>query len=150
MAYKYSYDEQEVKYTPPILKTNRSVLKLIVLSVLTLGLYSIFFFIPFSFDLDKVNPRRDGSKTFNYLWAFLLSLFTASIVLVFWHHEIATRVEEALYKRHIEYEFGTRSFWGWYFFGSFIIIGPFIYLHKLCQAMNLLCASYNANPTIEE
>ena len=150
MAYKYSYDEQEVKYTPPILKTTRSVLKLIVLSVLTLGLYSIFFFIPFSFDLDKVNPRRDGSKTFNYLWAFLLSLFTASIVLVFWHHEIATRVEEALYKRHIEYEFGTRSFWGWYFFGSFIIIGPFIYLHKLCQAMNLLCASYNANPTIEE
>ena len=150
MAYKYSYDEQEIKYTPPQLKTNRSMWKLVILTFLTFGLYSIFFFIPFSFDLDKVNPRRDGSRTFNYLWAFLLSLFTASIVLVFWHHEIAARVEDALYKRHIDYEFGTRSFWGWYFFGSFILVGPFIYFHKLCTAMNLLCASYNSNPNIEE
>lgn len=150
MAYKYSYDEQEVKFKPALLKTDRSMWKLAILTILTLGLYSIFFFIPFSFDLDKINPRRDGSKTINYLWAFLLSLFTASIVLIFWHHQIAERVSEALVKRHIDYEFGTHSFWGWYFFGSFIVIGPFIYFHKLCTAMNLLCDSYNSNPTISE
>ena len=150
MAYKYAYNDEEKVYTPAKLATNRSMWKLMILNVLTLGIYSIVFFIPFSFDLDKINPRRDGSRTINYLWAFLLSLFTASIVLVFWHHEIAVRIEDALYKRHIDYEFGTRSFWGWYFFGSFIVIGPFIYFHKLCTAMKLLCDSYNSNPIIAE
>jgi hypothetical protein len=41
-------------------------------------------------------------------------------------------------------KFGTSSFWGWYFLGSFIFIGPFVYFHKLCTAMNLLCEDYNA------
>ncbi len=150
MAYKYSYDEEEVKFTPTPLKTDRNMWKLMILNILTLGLYSIFFFIPFSFDLDKISPRRDGARTMNYLWAYIFSLFTASIVLIFWHHEVASRVEEALVQRGIDCDFGTRTFWGWYFFGSFILVGPFIYFHKLCTAMNLLCADYNANPTAAE
>jgi hypothetical protein len=39
--------------------------KLILLNVLTLGIYSIIFFIPFSFDLDKIAPKSDRSKTMN-------------------------------------------------------------------------------------
>ena len=48
MAYEYSYDKEEKKYEAPKLKTNRSMLKLNILGILTLGLYSIFFYIPFS------------------------------------------------------------------------------------------------------
>jgi hypothetical protein len=58
-------------------------------------------------------------------------------------------VEEALEKRKIEYDFGTGDFWGWFLFGSFILVGPFVYFHKLYKAMNLLCASYNENPVLE-
>ena len=29
-------------------------------------------------------------------------------------------------------------------FGSFILVGEFVYFHKLCTAMNLLCEDYNA------
>ena len=54
MAYKYPYDIDEKKYEPPKLKTNRSMWKLIILQILTLGIYGIVFFIPFSFDLDKI------------------------------------------------------------------------------------------------
>ena len=149
MAYQYPYDNEEKKYQPPKLQTNRSMWKLMILNVLTLGLYSVFFFMPFSFDLDKVDPRRGREKTMNYIVAYILSLFTFAIVMVVWHYQIASRVEEALSRRGIDYEFTTGDFWKWYFFGSFIFVGPFIYFHKLCKAMNLLCESYNEKPEIE-
>ena len=41
MAYKYSYDEQEVKFKPALLKTDRSMWKLAILTILTLGLLTI-------------------------------------------------------------------------------------------------------------
>ena len=139
----YRYDDEEQAYTPAKLKTNRNMWKLMILNILTLGIYSVLFFIPFSFDLDKVAPKRDRSKTMNFLIAFVLSLFTGSIPLIIWHYQIAARVEEALQQCNIDYDFSTSTFWGWYFWGSFILVGPFVYFHKLCKAMNLLCAHYN-------
>lgn len=144
MPYKYAYDDSNPKtYRPVQLQTNRKMWKLVLLSILTLGIYSIVFFMPFSYDLDKIAPKNDGTKTMNYIPAYILSLFTFSIVLLIWHHQIASRVEDALSQRGIPYDFGTKTFWGWYFFGMFILVGPFIYFHKLCTAMNLLCENYN-------
>lgn len=150
MAYKYPYDYEEKKYEPPKLQTDRSMWKLMILNILTLGLYSILFFIPFSFDLDKVDPQREREKTMNFLVAYILSIFTFSIVIDVWHYQIANRMEEALAHRGIEYDFSTGDFWKWFFFGSLILVGPFIYFHKLCTAMNLLCQSYNEKPTLDE
>ena len=149
MAYKYSYDayDDEVReYKPAPLKTDRCMWKLVLFSILTLGIYSIIFFIPFSFDLNKITPRREKEKTMNYLWAYLLAYFTVALVLMVWHYQVAHHVEEALKRRDIPYHFGTETFWLWMVAGSFFLIGPFIYFHKLCQAMNLLCEHYNADP----
>lgn len=143
MAYRYAYDDEEVKYEAPKLQTNRNVWKFIILNILTFGIYGIIFFIPFSFDLDKIAPKRDGTKTMNYLFAYILSYITLSVVMMVWFHHITERVEEALREREIDYEFGTGDFWGWYFFGSFILVGPYVYLYKLISAMNLLCEDYN-------
>ena len=52
-------------------------------------------------------------------------------------------LEEALKEREIEYGFTTSDFWIWQFVGSFFLIGHFVYVYKLCKAMNLLCADYN-------
>ncbi len=153
MPYPYSYDyeaqEKEKKFKQIKLKTDRSAWKLIIFNILTLGIYPIVFFIPFAFDLDKIAPKSDRSKTMNYLFAYILAIFTFSIVLDVWHYQISSRVEEALAKRNISYEFSTSTFWGWFFFGSLILVGPYIYFYKLCKAMNLLCESYNENPNIE-
>ena len=147
MPYKYAYDESAEKtYQPPKMPTNRKMWKLVLLSIVTLGIYGIFFFVPFSYDLDKISPRRDGSRTMSYALAYFLSMITFSIVMIIWHYQIASRIEQALSERGIAYDFGTSTFWGWYFFGTFILVGPFIYFHKLCTAMNLLCEDYNKNP----
>ncbi len=153
MAYKYAYDneeDREKEYKPRKLKTNRRMWKLMLLNILTCGIYSIIFFIPFTFDLDKIAPKREGEKTMNYLFAFLLSLVTCSIMLVVWHYQIAARIQKALEDRNIDYEFGTGDFWGWYVIGELILVGPFIYFHKLCKAMNLLCESYNEDISVIE
>ena len=147
MSYKYSYDYEEKPYVAPKLKTNRSVWKFILFSILTLGFYEIIFFIPLSFDLDKVSPSRDRSKTMNYLTAWILSLFTFKIVIHIWNYMFVSRVADALSERGIDYKFGTSDFWIWLLLGSFIIVGPFVYVHKLCKAMNLLCESYNEELT---
>ena len=143
MAYKYAYDYEEKEYQAPKLSTDRNMWKLMILNILTLGLYSIVFFIPFSFDIDKVAPKRDGTRTMNFVFAYFVSLFTFTVVIDVWHYHIAQRVEEALSERKINYDFGTQDFWGWFFFGSLILVGPFVYFHKLCKTMNLLCADYN-------
>ena len=150
MAYKYSYDYEEKKYEPPKLQTNRSVWKLMILNILTLSIYSIFFFVPLSFDLDKVDHKREREKTMNFSLAYVLSIFTFSIVITIWHYHIASRIEEALSRRNIDYDFSTSDFWKWYLFGSLIIVGPFVYFNKLCNAMNLLCQSYNEKPVLDE
>ncbi|MBR2017841.1 MAG: hypothetical protein IKA00_11235, partial [Prevotella sp.] len=46
-----------------------------------------------------LSVRDDKAITMSYLVAYLISCFTFSIVLIFWHHQIASRVEEALAKR---------------------------------------------------
>ena len=150
MAYKYFYDDEETKNRFTKLQTNRSMWKLMILNILTLGFYSIPFFIPLSFDLDKVDPKRYRDKTMNYLVARIASLFTFAIIIDIWHHHIAGRIEEALERRNIAYNFNTDDFWKWFFFGSLFLIGPFIYFHKLCTAMNLLCQSYNEKPILAE
>lgn len=148
-AYVYSYDkEKEVARTK--LQTNRNMWKLMILSVLTLGIYTIIFFIPFSFDLDKVAPKRDRSKTINFVFVYLLALVTFALVLDVWHYQVAARIEEGLAKRKIDYHFSRTDFWLWLIVGSFFLVGPFVYYHKLCKAMNLLCADYNERPIIEE
>ena len=86
MAYNYSYDSEKEKYTPAKLTTDRKMWKLMLFSYLTCGIYTVIFFIPLSFDLDKVAPKPDRSKTMNYLWAFILSIFTLSIVIDIWHY----------------------------------------------------------------
>ena len=148
-SYVYSYDkEKEIERSK--LPTNRNMWKLVILTILTLGIYSIIFFIPFSFDLDKVAPKRDRSKTLNYVFAYVLSLFTFALVLDIWHYQVAARVEEGLERRKIDYQFTRTDFWLWLVVGSYFLVGPFIYYHKLCRAMNLLCADYNERPIIPE
>ncbi len=139
MAYR-----DEEKYIPAEkLNENRDFLKFLLLNIVTLGLYRIFYYIPFSFDLDKVASRHDGKKTMNYLFAWVISLFTFSIVMLVWYYGVHSRIKEELERRKLDFELKPSDFWGWYFFGSWIIVGPYIFERKLMKAMNMLCKEYN-------
>ena len=127
------------------LKTNRGMIKLILLGIITFGIYPIVFYSNLSTDINLIASRYDGKKTMHYcLLLFIVAPITLGIAAIVWSHRICNRMGNELSRRGIAYKFGAGTFWGWNVLGSLIGVGPFIFLHKMCKAMNLLCEDYNA------
>ena len=128
------------------LKTNRGLLKFILLSIITLGIYGIVAMSSVSSDVNVICSRYDGKKTMHYcLLFFLVGPITAGIADLVWYHRISNRIGGELQRRGLGYDFGAKDFWLWGILGSLIIVGPFIYTHKLFKAMNALSENYNLN-----
>ncbi len=128
------------------LKTNKGLLKYILLSLITFGIYGLVVMSSVSTDINTIAGRYDGKKTMHYcLVYFIFSWLTCGIVPIVWFHKISNRIGNELSRRGIDYSFGAGSFWGWNVLGSLIVVGPFIYLHKMFKSMNLLAANYNVN-----
>ena len=139
---------EQVVNTAPVaqLKTNRGLLKTILLSIITLGIYPLVLYSTISTDINLIASRYDGKRTMHYcLLVFLVAPITLGIGAIVWCHKISNRIGGELTRRGIAYSFGAGSFWGWNVLGSLIVVGPFIYIHKLLKAMNLLCADFNIN-----
>lgn len=128
------------------LKTNRGLLKYILLGLITFGIYPIVVMSGISSDINMIASKYDGKKTMHFcLLFFIFAGLTLGIAPIVWYHRISNRIGKELARRGIGYSFGAGSFWGWNVLGSLIGVGPFIYLHKLCKAMNKLAADYNVN-----
>lgn len=144
-------DTQASDYRPsssPVgqLKTNRGLLKFILLSLVTFGIYGIVAMSSVSTDINIIASRYDGKRTMHYcLLAFVISWLTLGIGILVWYHKLSARIGRELSRRGIHYGFGAGSFWLWDILGSLIAVGPFVYRHKLFKAMNLLARHYNTN-----
>ena len=87
-----------------------------------------------------------AKKTMHFcLLFFIVSWLTLGIGVLVWYHKISARIGRELARRNIGYSFGAGSYWGWNVLGTIIIVGPFVYLHKLLKAMNLLSEDFNIN-----
>lgn len=127
------------------LSTNRGLLKFVLLSIITLGIYAIVVMSKISTDINVIASEYDGKKTMHFcLVVFIFSWLTLGIVPLVWNHNLCNRIGNELARRNIDYKFGAGTFWGWGFLGMIILVGPFVYIHKLLNAMNLLSADYNA------
>ena len=129
-----------------MLRTNRGLIKYIVLSFLTLGIYGIVCISHISEEINLVASRRDGKHTMHFcLIYFLLSWLTFGIASLVWWTKISSRIGDELHARNLPYSISAGTFWGWNVLGSLIFVGPFIFMHKFFKAMNYINADYNAN-----
>lgn len=134
--------------TAPIgqLKTNKGLLKTILLGLITFGIYPLVVMSAVSNDINVVASRYDGKKTMHYcLLVFIVAPITCGIAGIVWSHKISNRIGNELRRRGIAYNFSATDFWLWNVLGSLIVIGPFVYLHKLFKAVNRMNAHYNIN-----
>ncbi len=142
-----NFTPNQTMYNPaPVgqLKTNRGLLKFILLSIITLGIYSIVFFSGISTDINAIASRYDGKKTMHYcLLFFLVGPITLGIADLVWFHKISARIGAEANRRGLNVSFGAASFWLWNVLGALIIVGPFVYLYKLSATMNALAENYN-------
>jgi len=138
--------QQPVYQQAPIapLRTNRSLAKMIFLSLITFGIYGLWLMTTVSTDINTIASRYDGKKTMHFLLLlFIIGPITLCIGYLVWNHRLANRIGAELQRRSIAYPISASSFWGWGFFGTLIVVGPFIYYHKILTGMNLLSESYN-------
>lgn len=128
------------------LKTNRGLLKYILLGIITFGIYPLVVMSTISSDINIIASRYDGRKTMHYcLLTFIIVPITFGIAAFVWYHKISNRIHNELVRRNIGYDFSASTFWLWNILGAFIVVGPFVYAHKLFKSMNLLAENYNIN-----
>ena len=134
--------------TAPVgqLKTNKGLLKTILLSLITLGIYPLVVMSAVSNDINIVASRYDGKKTMHFcLLAFIITPITFGIGAIVWYHRISNRIGAELQRRGIAYSFSAADFWLWSVLGSLIAVGPLVYMHKMFKAVNKMNAHYNVN-----
>lgn len=126
------------------LKTNKSLLKYILLSLITFGIYGLIVMTSVSEDINVIASRYDGKKTMHYcLLFFLVGPITLGIAYLVWEHKICARIGAELQRRGIEYKLSPADFWLWNVLGMLILVGPLVYRYKMFKAMNALAADYN-------
>lgn len=132
-------------YAPAVqLKTNRGLLKTILLSLITLGIYPLVVFSTISTDINIIASKYDGKKTMHFLlMSLLVGPITLGIYSVVWCHQLSNRIGNELRRRGIAYSFSAADFWLWNVLGALILVGPLVYTYKLFKSMNLLCDHYN-------
>ena len=137
--------QQPVKAPVRQLRTKRGLIKMILLDIITLGIYSLVVMSHISEEINLIATPHDGKKTMHFcLLFFIFSWLTFGIAPLVWHHRICNRMGNELVRRGISYKFGASSFWLWNILGILIVVGPLVFLHKFLKAQNLINADYNA------
>ncbi|GGI13114.1 hypothetical protein GCM10007377_04340 [Galliscardovia ingluviei] len=124
--------------------TNRSFVVWILLNIITFGIYGLVMMYVITQDVNEICSPRDGRHTYSFLlMVFLFSWLTLGIYPLVWWHMFSNRLGDALQSRGYNRMISASSFWGWNILGALIIVGPFIYLYKMLDAVNTLCADAN-------
>jgi len=133
--------------TPPAIQLpeGRGLVKMIFLGLITLGIYPAVIYSRIVTEVNILGSRYDGLRTMPYFAMLTLAPITLGILPLVWTHRFTRRIKVLLQHRRIDYKFGPADFWLWNILGSLIIVGPFIYVHKLMKSMNLLNAHFNIN-----
>ena len=143
----YGAPEQGYVRKAPMLRlpTERGLAKMFFLGILTLGIYPTVIWSRIVTELNIAASRYDGERTMPYFEMLLLAPFTLMIYPLVWMHSFCRRIGTELERRGIGYEFGADKFWLWNVLGCLILVGPFVFVHKLMKAMNLINRDFNVN-----
>ena len=126
------------------MQTDRDMLMYVLLSIVTCGIYSIIFMTKMTNDINICATGRDGKHTMHYcLLAFVLCPITCGIYYMVWMHQFSNRVGDEARARGIDTDFGAGTFWLWNVLAASFLVGPMIYMYKLCDVMNKIGESYN-------
>ena len=125
-------------------KTNRSFIGLIVLSIITLGIYPLFFWHGYVRDVNTI-CAGDGKNTHGILAAILLSIITLGIYGLVWTYGMQKRLQEnaSRYNAGVISGGGTVLLWdtvGLMLFG----LGGLIGLYIQVDSLNRLAYNYTS------
>ncbi len=116
--------------------------KYLILSLVTLGIYSIVVLYRFT---KTVNILCDGDEkeSPNYIVVYLLGIVTLGVYQLYWIYKQAERMQDIAPKYNCTISTSPVSILLWESFGSLIIVGQFIVWHHMFKNINRLIDNYN-------
>ena len=125
------------------MKTNRSLLKLILLSIITFGIFGLLFWSQYAKDMNFV-CSGDGKKTRGIFARIIFSLITFGIYELVWMYGAGERIAMNSQKKGVPCSTSGGNVLLWYILGSLIVVGPLVAMHKLIEGLIRLSEAYNA------
>lgn len=130
-------------YTVTRLKTDRSLLAYILLSLVTCGIYSWYFLYTIARDVN-IACAGDGKQTAGLLKLILLSILTCGIYSWFWYYSLGNRLAENAPRYGLRFQENGTTILLWMLLGSMLCgVGFFIAWHILIKNVNTICGAYN-------
>ncbi len=126
-----------------MIKENRRLWKLVLLTIPTFGIYNIVFWFKFTRDLNEIN--REDRRIKNYILVWCLSILTLGIYRWVWLFYLEDRLQVTGERMGIRIKPGPGTVLSWKLFGSFILIGPFVADYYIIRNMNRLSKEYNTS-----
>ena len=123
--------------------TNRGLLKYILFTILTLGIYGYYFVYKMAQDMNTM-CADDDQKTGGLIAFILLNIVTLGIYGVYWWYKIANRVYLNAPRYGIAVAEKGSSFLLWYLLGLLTFgIASLVGYHAVIRNVNSLAAAYN-------
>lgn len=130
-------------YPPIPLKTDRSLIMYILLSVCTCSLYSLYFIHRLARDVNTA-CAGDGRNTAGLLPLLLLSVLTCGIYPYIWYYNLGNRLAANAPRYGLAFQENGTTVLLWELFGVLLCgVGPFVALNIIIKNTNAICAAYN-------
>ncbi len=130
-----------------MVKQDRSLLTYILLTIITCGIYGIYFIYALANDMNVV-CNGDGEKTSGLGAYILLTIVTCGIYAYYWQYKLANRQQANAPRYGFSIQQNGTTVLMWQLVGLLLCgIGPFIALNIIIKNMNALAAAYNARLT---
>ena len=128
-------------------KEDRSLLVYILLSIITCGIYGLYFYYCMCNDINAVcapKERDDANRSPNFLIVCLLSIITCGIYYYVWLYKQGNRIQRVGREYGLEIDESGTTLLLWWIVGAFLFgIGPLVSFYFLIKNVNRLCVRYN-------
>ncbi|MFT3950446.1 MAG: DUF4234 domain-containing protein [Oscillospiraceae bacterium] len=126
------------------LRTDRNLFSYILLSIITCGIYGIYYTWSLNKDLDPI-AEGDGEKQPEFIMLVLLTIVTCGIYYYYWLYKYGNRLNLALNRKYgIPSQENGTTYLLWWIVGSLICgIGQFIGMYLLIKNVNMAAIAYN-------
>ena len=125
------------------LKTDRSLVMYILLSIVTCGIYGYYFLYCMARDVN-IACEGDGQKTPGLLPFILLSFVTCGFYALFWYYNLANRLANNAPRYGLSFQENGTTVLLWYLVGLLLCgIGPYVAMYFLIKNTNAICDAYN-------
>lgn len=125
------------------IKTDRSLIMYILLTIVTCGIYGYWFIYSIAQDVNEM-CKNDGEKTGGLLAFILLSFITCGIYAWVWYYKLGNRLAKNAPVYGMNFTENGTTVLMWQIFGALLCgIGPFIAMHILIKNTNALAVAYN-------